>query len=117
MNADTKQSLSPEAMVSGAIDDVLAAEREAARSLEAATAAATDRRRRANEDAHRILTRADRRIGAIHRRIAEEIRTQTSGLAQASDPEEETPHRGPDDSQLQTLADAVAEWLTTDADD
>ena len=117
MNAEAKRDVSAEAEVSRAIDDVLAAEKDAADELESAAAAAQELRRQANEDVHRIMARADRRIGAVHRSVASAIRAQTAALEQPPHDDVDSPDFDLDASRLQSLADAVAQWLTTDVDD
>lgn len=118
MNDETRQTDSPEALVSRAIDDVLAAEKDAGQKIEAAAAAAEDLRHEANESAHRILARAEGRIRALHGKVAEDIRREVARLRSAA------PHGdgdGPaielDATRIEQVAAALAEWMTTDADD
>jgi len=114
----TDERTVPDSEISRAIDEVLAAEKDVGRTIEAATEAAEDIRREATESAHRILATANRRIGAIHRKIATDIQAEITllhGSADAADDQE--PPIDLDPGQLDRLAAAAAEWLTTDADD
>lgn len=117
MNDETKQPDSPEALVSRAIDDVLAAEKDAGRAIEEATATAQEMHREANESAHRILARAERRIRALHGQVAGETRREVERLntAAAADARD-APAMELDTTQIERLAAALAEWLTSDAD-
>jgi hypothetical protein len=117
MSADTKRPETPEAAVSRAIDDVLAAEKSSAATIQDSITAAERLRQQTSEDSHRILARADRRIGAVHRAITHEIRTRIEAIGGEPRYDENEHLTGLDATQLQSLADEIAEWLTTDADD
>lgn len=118
MNVATKIPDSPEAEVSRAIDAVLAAERDAKSAVEAAAARAEDVRRETAADAHRILAAADRRIGGLHRKVADDLQRDIATLRrEAADRDAAAPAEEREPEQLNRLAAAVAEWLTTDAAD
>jgi len=114
----TDKSTVPESEISRAIDEVLAAEKDAGQNIEAATAATEGIRHEATESAQRILATANRRIGAIHRKVAADLHAEITHLrASAHTEAERTPTIDLDAEQLDRLAAAAAEWLTTDADD
>ena len=117
MSANEQRSGSPEATVSRAIDAVLTAEKNAILAVKAAAEAAEDIRRQANEEAHRILKRADMRVGAVHRKTAADVRDRIANLGEGVQEDGELPEYDLDDEQLQAIAVAAATWLTTDADE
>lgn len=111
-----EKSVSSESEISRAIDEVLAAEKDVGKAVEAATAAADSIRREATESSHRILATANRRIGAIHRKIAADIQEEVTRLRDADGTNTDQQSAIElDDEQLDQLAAAAAEWLTTDA--
>ncbi len=118
MNDEAQQSDSPEAAASRAIDEVLAAEKDAARAIAAAAEAAEELRREANESAHLILARAETRIRNLHGKVADDLRSEVAQLREASSGgNANAPAIQVDSTQLERLAAGLAEWLTTDADD
>jgi vacuolar-type H+-ATPase subunit H len=117
MSAANETRRQPEAEVSRAIDEVLAAEKSAGEAVDAAAAAAADRRHRATESAHRILARAEARIGAVHRKVTANLRAEIERLQrEARDEAERAPRFDLDAGELDRLVAAAAEWLTTDGD-
>lgn len=118
MNADTNKPESHEAAVSRAIDEVLAAERNAQTAIADATAAANTLRQQATEDSHHIMARAEARIGAIHRSVAADSQATIERLRQSSAADDhDTPLPEIDSQQMRELAVALAQWLTTDDDE
>lgn len=110
-----EQRQSPEAEVSRAMEQVLAAERAVGEAVEAATLSAEEKKRQATEAAQRILERADRRISSAHRRIQVVLREEIARLqAEASLTVDHYPELSPDEEQLARLARAAAQWLTAD---
>lgn len=113
-----EKRIPPEAEVSRAIDEVLAAEKQLASAVQTAAHDADTIRREATVAAQRVLERANRRIGAIHRKVAADIHRQVTELQAASVASaDEAPGIDLDSAQLDRLAERAAEWLTTDADD
>lgn len=114
----TEKANVPDSEISRAIDEVLAAEKDAGRNIEAASAAAEEIRHDATESAQRILATANRRIGAIHRKVAADLHAEIAYLRACAHADAiQAPMTDLDAEQLDLLAAAVAEWLTTDADD
>ncbi|MBT8443834.1 MAG: hypothetical protein KJO13_03760 [Gammaproteobacteria bacterium] len=117
MNATAKKPESNHVAVSRAIDDVLAAERDLKTAVADATAAATAIRQQAREDGHRILARAEERIGAIHAKVAAATQAEVDRLRQSARADaQDTSLPAVDSRQLQMLAAELAAWLTTDDD-
>lgn len=114
----TDSPATPESEVSRAIDDVLAAEQAAENEISAAAATAENIRRTTSESAHRILATAERRIGAVHRKVAADLRAEIALLhetARADAADADAIEL--DDHHLEQLAAGAAAWLTTDADE
>lgn len=111
-----EQRQSPEAEVSRAMEQVLAAERAVGEAVKAATLSAEEQKRQATEAAQRILERANRRISNAHLKVQVQLREEIARLqAEASLTVDNYPEISPDEEQLERLARAAAQWLTEDA--